>query len=482
MIIFLLLACLLFPVSSWAACSWSGNTGTVASPYGVTQVGECVTDASSKTGAVIIQIPNATVTWSGTLSINMQSGFANVTGLTLRGQNDCSVDADGRASTCGVNLTNARINITGSANKKWAIEHLRIAGTSWFEVYGNSVMPTGGWRIGYIYWNQTSGGRPVTVLSRTYGVVHNCYFNRIGDGSIYVAERYIGTGAQGGSYDYGITSWYNASSLGTYDNVIIEDNTWYDTSTVVSNMTVDVVDGGRIVYRYNKHTNCWGGTHDLSSTTSVRSWEFYNNTFTFTSDPETGGAIGLRGGTGVIYSNTMTCATAGDCYAGLWSYTNYRSNSAVLMGQCDSTTEKYCIGAGVTGETSYSGPCTTDANCGGVSGGCVQVDTHTIANGWPCRQQIGTKENQGLLPALSWNNSKTIGGVTTHATAYILGNGYTTHIVEDRDWCDGTTTMPASCNSIATTYTPYTYPHPLRGESASLPTVTGVTCVGCSIY
>jgi hypothetical protein len=467
---FIIAALLLaFNCRSYAACAWSDNTGTVASPYSVAEVASCVSGASSLTGEVIIQIPNSSVTWSSGLSVNMQSGFKNVTKLTIRGQNNCTVDADDRPTSCGTNITNAVFTITGSTFKKIAVEHLYLSGASSFQIYGNSVMPNGGWRIGHIRFNRVSGGgRPVSTYAKTYGVIHNCYFDRIGDGSIYVTERYIGTGALGGSYDYGISSLNAPSSLGTYNNVFIEDNTWYDTVTQVSHMMVDSVDGGRFVFRYNKSYDCWGGAHDLSSTSPVRSWETYNNNFYFTSAPDTGGAWGPRGGEGVIYNNYFESP---DFYNNAYGFQCYRCESPQLgLGQCDNTPEKGCIGPGVTGENAYK-LCTSDAQCGGVSGGCITIDTNLNGTGWPCRLQAGRGVNNSSTPVLTWNNTQKIGGGSVQYVApNVYGtNAASTFVLNNRDYCHNNTTMPVSCNGVTTTYIPYTYPHPLRATGGITP-------------
>jgi len=77
----------------------------------------------------------------------------------------------------------------------------------------------------------------------------------------------------------------------------------------------------------------------------------------------------------------------------------------------------------------------------------------------------------GESPALFWNNryhSYSADGYNDENASYVMditkGYGPET-MVSGRDYCVGIDTMPATCNSIASSYIPYTYPHPERNEA-----------------
>ena len=141
-----LLFFLLLPVNLWAACSWNGNTGTAASCT-TTEIDYCVSDASSKTGEIAINLPSCSTTWSSGLTINMTSGFVSVTKLTIMGA--------GTPPTIGsaglTVLNNGSFSITSSPNKKWRISNVKLTGGGGFSTNGSTDPATGGgFRIDHI--------------------------------------------------------------------------------------------------------------------------------------------------------------------------------------------------------------------------------------------------------------------------------------------------------------------------------------------
>lgn len=154
-IIFVTVLCMSFSCLSektWAACSWSGNLGTVASPYTISDVQDCVGDASSKTGNVTVDIPDSNTTWSSSVSVDMRSGWTSVTGLTLRGQNDCSLFSNASPSfdypiSCGTNINNFSLNYTGKEGKDFRLAHFRATGTSGITIDGDGKS----WRFDHFF-------------------------------------------------------------------------------------------------------------------------------------------------------------------------------------------------------------------------------------------------------------------------------------------------------------------------------------------
>jgi len=131
----------------------------------------------------------------------------------------------------------------------------------------------------------------------------------------------------GGSND---VSWTDALSLGTENAVYIENNTYSG-----NGFTFDSVSGGRLVFRYNTVADLHMTVHGTDTSgrlRSVLSYEVYNNTFT-RSVQEWPSVFSIRGGTGVIFNNTVT-----GNYRSFVVLQNYRSTDKFkFWGQCDGT-------------------------------------------------------------------------------------------------------------------------------------------------
>ena len=487
--IFVLLLFLVSATTSWGACSWNGNVGT-ASSMTVAEVQACVNDASTKTGEVTINLPAGTQTWESQLTINMTSGFANVTALNIIGNGAIPTGSTkGSAEQTVINGSgiSSAVSFTGSTAKKFRLTNIKFTGAySGYDgviyVKGTSKPSSGGgFRIDHNNFNTTiaSGGpRVIKVYGYTYGVIdHNNYYSPQMANTIWEGD---GTAAN--------KSWNRAISVGTSDAVYLEDNIAVNTGTYINRMFCDGENGARIVVRYNDITNMYLGGHD--ATTSYRGivqYEAYNNTirladidFTDSGHYDADPRAFLRGGTQIFYNNTFLETEDGSPHTGyMWTSTSpiLLQNNRSMTGYgyispwgnaCDNSNIKICLGTlHSTQYPSTTGDyCTTDADCGGESGSCQNQDGNSDGTGYPCRDQIGVAPDgtiSGQLthyPSLFWAN--TYNGTTTDPVIRNSAN-VRTHIQNDRDICYHSTTMPATCGGHATTYTPYTYPHPLTG-------------------
>jgi hypothetical protein len=474
---------------SYAACSWNGNIGTAAS-LTTTEVGYCITDAGTKTGEVTINLPAGTQTWASTVTVNMTSGFANVTALNIIGNGTIPTGTNkGSAENTIVNSSGlgSAFTIVGSSAKKIRIANIKFTGS--YSGYNGVIYITGtskpstdgGFRIDHNNFNTTiaSGGpRVIKVYGYTYGVIdHNNYYSPQMANTIWEGD---GIGAN--------KSWNRAISVGTQDAVYLEDNIAVNTGTYINRMFCDGENGARIVVRYNDITNMYLGGHD--ATTSYRGivqYEAYNNTirladidFTDSGHYDADPRAFLRGGTQIFYNNTFLETEDGSPHTGyMWTSTSpiLLQNNRSMTGYgyispwgnaCDNSNIKICLGTlHSTQYPSTTGDyCTTDADCGGESGSCQNQDGNSDGTGYPCRDQIGVAPDgtiSGQLthyPSLFWAN--TYNGTTTDPVIRNSAN-VRTHIQNDRDICYHSTTMPATCGGHATTYTAYTYPHPLTG-------------------
>lgn len=251
--------------------------------------------------------------------------------------------------------------------------------------------------------------------------------------------------------------------LGSEKFIFIEDNTF--TYTQTEDGAMDAFDGARYVFRHNVANETTQGHHgaDSGGFRGVHSFEIYENTYArpiSASDV----ALMLRSATGVIFNNTWTGNH------GSINLANFRSRpqSFAQWGACDGTS-------------------IWDENQPGESGyACLDQIGHTFL-----KPSGGTNN---LNPLYAWSNAKNGSPIAVTVSEVTMEN----HIKPDRDYYvedsgfDGTSGIgvglisarPSACIPIvgywatdesklyrctATDtwtlyYTPFTYPHPLRGQ------------------
>lgn len=296
------------------------------------------------------------------------------------------------------------------------------------------VMPTGiatievrgiNWRIDHCQFTNPTSSKSVginangtNVTISPVGLVDHCIFNNC---------KVLINGM--GNFNTQNSQWASNLGLGTSDAIYIEDCTFnYDGR----GNCVDTNRAGKYVFRYNTVIDSEVMTHSLQAANErgTRKWEIYNNNFIGTG--KIWAPFFVRGGTGVIFNNTVS---------GQWTQKNIildnvrscsfsADENIALSGRCD-------------------GNHAADGNAAGKSG-------------YWCRDQIGrstdewlwTSEKpyppQALEPAYFWNNKYSDGsdiGVLLHGCAESQA-----HIQQNRDWY---------LNTPKPGYTPYTYPHPL---------------------
>jgi hypothetical protein len=106
---------------------------------------------------------------------------------------------------------------------------------------------------------------------------------------------------------WGDGSWATPLEWGGPNAIYIEDNEFTNDTSAHLHGIMDEYAGARFVFRHNIVKNGVIASHGTGSTgrnRGVRQWEIYNNHFTF--DPtKAGNAMHLRGGTGVVFDNTV---------------------------------------------------------------------------------------------------------------------------------------------------------------------------------
>lgn len=166
---------------------------------------------------------------------------------------------------------------SGSSNNTWRVDNCLFN-----NLYGKNIV---------VYGNAMSVIDHNTFLERAIAITANNYFQGDSDGDL--------------SYASPPTFGVNSSNV-----LYVEDN--YFTNIISSQPQVcDGQDGGRIVFRHNVVLNDnWGnhGTETGGRTRSERSFEVYDNSFSYPTQSWGNACFTanfIRGGSGVIYSNTF---------------------------------------------------------------------------------------------------------------------------------------------------------------------------------
>lgn len=267
-------------------------------------------------------------------------------------------------------------------------------------------------------------------------------------------------------------------TIGTNRAIYVEDCTFnysYPNDGVQDSYT-----GARYVFRNNRINGTFISHHgaDSGDGAGVASFEIYNNTFNATPAGNVQGSGNIsrmmffRSGTGVVFGNNFTTG-GGVRYSEGIIITNYRSwQSYGYWGKCD-------------------GSSPWDENQPGKQG-------------YACVDQVGHffTPNQGgsnvLKPLYLWAN--TLNGNPAHASVQDLSPALRTlHMLENREFYNQTSSFngtsgvgsgassarPSNCtpltayfatdsntlyqctapNQWTTYYTPYSYPHPMRGPA-----------------
>jgi hypothetical protein len=208
-----------------------------------------------------------------------------------------------------------------------------------------------------------------------------CKIVRVTSSTVYLIDTRVGTFTSG-----------EVLTNGTYT---ADQGTGYPRITEAESlmMFADADRGAHVVVRYNTLTNFYLGGHDASTAPrSARLYEIYNNAMTSTASGATP-IVNHRGGTGVIYRNSFEHTSDSPYYASGYAgdaaimFRNWRDAGAAgssfytsTIGNlvCDTSDKKMCLGNSSPETNAYFMKlCSSDADCNGVSGSCIDIDGGT---------------------------------------------------------------------------------------------------------
>jgi hypothetical protein len=357
-----------------------------------------------------VTVPAGSCIWATAVSI------PNGKKITLQGAGKTSTLITG--STLYLNQSGSRVTGFGFTDTEIVID-----GDGW-RIDNNSLTPSAGWpALCYILVRGTRSNAHPT------GLIDNNYFTRI----YIMVLGYPGNG----KVDDSAYLWSLPTGLGTGDNVVYIENNTFTTglSDHAQNDCMDSNYGGRFVFRYNTLINTGTEAHGVqgSANRSNPRWEYYNNSFTTAAAVYN--TIWTRGGTGVIFGNTISGP--------------YSATGPIFDNQ---TSERY---------GDYDCPLSScSAWPGGYHAACdgnnPRDGNRTGQKGYPCRDQVGRGQDdtewhagdayaQKLTPVYIWNNIKNGSEASAPAIASAVQvppltcapsdtTRYLLHIVKDRDF------------------------------------------------
>jgi len=142
----------------------------------------------------------------------------------------------------------------------------------------------------------------IRIAAPVYGVIDHNSFTWSTNNEVIHNEAY-GSGSTAG--------WSNDVVPGSGEALYIEDNTFTNKTSgnpayFWGGSAVQGYYGARTVFRYNKVEMATVDMHGTPGMVGARWWEIYENTFYVVPNGDMDKAIGMRGGSGVIFNNHKT--------------------------------------------------------------------------------------------------------------------------------------------------------------------------------
>jgi hypothetical protein len=415
------------------ACSGTGIGSTiVASGCSGSQVQSAI-DAAGNGDTV--QVPAGSATWTSSVlvtgkSITLQGAGVGQTVITR------NTAANSDAALVAMLSPGYRFTLSGFTFStvnlaQWGI--VNISGTTGGAAPSGAQFRITNCRINVAPTTPDTGFRGIQCTS-VYGVIDHCYiYNSSSNG------QGISIGGNNSWNQTNCPTYSTPQSLGDTNAVVIEDCT-FDFADL-GDGALDSYVGTKFVFRHNTVMNTNVGWHGADSAfRSCRSFEIYQNTFQASIVIYT--AIRARGGTGVVWGNTIA-----GLYRDFFTLSHYRADPAYNSSQPP--------GLNIDGNFDTSGYPLLD-----------QIGRGSFPTVTPWPNQLGYTQAQyeSLDPMYQWGNN--FKGSTSPTCTVDLPPQSATYIKPDRDYYD---------NRPKPGYVALTYPHPLvtgaplRQSSASSP-------------
>lgn len=432
------------PVNFWYSSPeaiWTKSGTTYTTDGTRFSVQAAVNDASS---GDTIEIPAGSFTWgAGGASLNMNKN------VTLKG--------------AGPALTTITLSNSSTSNTQWGNGVIKVsaAGT----VRDMTIVQTGGGNVTAISATGADGWLVLNVIYvSASGVGYFVYFGAFG----LIALCSVTGGAGNDEWIFGrgpTNAWQTASQKGTANAVYVENCTLSAKGYLDANANANVVvrncslapSGGTI--KLDGH-----GTATNSPPRSFRLMECYRNTWTTSNSNQP--CFEIRGGTGFIWGNSAVDGT-------------------IMLGDY-----RIVYGSNTVGDYPLYDQVGTGQDPFPASAAAEPLylwDNVRGGSNWPALNQIYATNMAGLVnpdrdyfdKATSFNGTSGVGRGTKAQmlaiTPTLTGVGF--WVTDEASW---DTTLPINTSgqlyrwngsAWVLYYTPYTYPHPLRGALAA-PTFT----------
>jgi hypothetical protein len=454
--------------------------------------------ASAAVGDIVL-LPAGTNGWYGSTLV--------LSGVTLEGStNGTTIRDETPVVLSGAGHTLIQINANAGFPTRITQIQFMFGVTNNLTSFANNYNPgitIGGqaanWRIDHCIFNLLSG-KNIQVSSDAFGLVdHNSFYTKD-----RISVEVLGNG-------YGDADWAAPTQFGSANAVYIEDNYMWDGYNFG---WVDVVGGGRCVFRHNNCTGCYFNTHGVETSLRYRSSryvEVYNNFYSMPTNQYVNlfSMIDIRGGSAVVFSNTANGywgfavlhyyrTTDNDPYFTPWfgatGLSGWDSNGPALLSGTASVSSNSLVVPGAGWTTNQWVGCTVYNSVSNLCGVVVANDSSTMqfmASRSP-RLQIGfnvgdpyvvhhvypmlDQPGRGQGNLLSGDNPTPINLNQASEPVYVWGN--TLRVNEA-----GLVSQPATVttqypNLVANqdffngvprpNYTPYIYPHPLQSFTNTL--------------
>jgi hypothetical protein len=465
-IISLIALLILFPASIvYAACSGSSPTWNCSSDTTSAQLNTCISGAT--TGDTI-NVASGSGTWATTVSLSKAVSLvgAGIDSTNITCSSNCITIDPSFSDTTNLYRFSG-FTLTQGANNGVVLGHLSFNPTS-----DVPAMPKV--RIDHIKFTGITGGQSIYSYSPLSAVVDNSQFLGSGGSTSYYPVR-CATGNNYVPYEQNTyNNMYSHWDTGTNYTIYFENNTFTNLFDGGSQMILADCQYAHTgyVFRYNTIS----GSHDAQPLFDMHGnyaanmfacfgIELYGNDISAPS----GNVTDQRAGKGMVFFNTTdntmgyrvrdeACPSAEPVASQVMHDTYYFNNRVSLSGSIQAVTVSGTISGtcnGLTGIPTLGRDAFSNASDPGVGCGTSLPGTCTVGAGY-------------WIPASGQE------AICTDLTDYV-GKSPTKGI-------SGTLYKCTATNTWTPFYTPYTYPHPFRGETvATNYSISGGTISGGSI-